>query len=219
MWDKVNSQFCIPCIDLVKYRFIIRFASMQSETLESKKTIFSDWVTNHSDELYSWAFYKTSSHEIAQDLVQDTFLSAYKAFDNFEGRSKPGVWLFSILNNKIIEFYRTRSKRNKRIEDQKEINGASFGGSQFAQNGHWIPVEQVAAWDDENLLDNSEFLKIFSGCIEDLPDNWRFAVTSRYQMDMSSDSICQELDITPSNYWQIIHRAKLSLKKCIESKW
>ncbi|MFO8021328.1 MAG: sigma factor-like helix-turn-helix DNA-binding protein, partial [Perlabentimonas sp.] len=73
-------------------------------------------------------------------------------------------------------------------------------------------------WDynEEQLLDNVSFIQILSQCIGLLPEIWRLCVQFKYVDDRKSDAICQELGITLSNYWQIIHRAKLQLRGCIE---
>jgi RNA polymerase sigma-70 factor (ECF subfamily) len=78
-----------------------------ASTKENTKTLFESWVNQFSDELFSWAYHKTSSKETAEDLVQDTFLSAFHKIDTFEGKSSPKTWLFSILNNKsLTQFFR-----------------------------------------------------------------------------------------------------------------
>jgi RNA polymerase sigma-70 factor (ECF subfamily) len=58
--------------------------------------------------------FKTSSKEIAEDLVQDTFLAAFHKIDSFEGKSQPKTWLFSILNNKVIDYYRLSARTTKK---------------------------------------------------------------------------------------------------------
>ena len=63
---------------------------------EKKRTInITSWVEEYGDELYSWAYYKTSSNEIAEDLVQETFLSAHKNIASFKQESNPKTWLFT----------------------------------------------------------------------------------------------------------------------------
>jgi len=52
-----------------------------------------------------------------------------------------------------------------------------------------------------------------------LPGQWHTCVRMKYLLDKSGDEICQELGIATTNYWQIIHRAKLQLRRCIESNW
>jgi RNA polymerase sigma-70 factor (ECF subfamily) len=64
---------------------------------ENSKSVLEQWVNQFSDELYSWVF-KTSK-EIAEDLVQDTFLAAFHKIDSFEGKSqpRPGCFQYSTI--------------------------------------------------------------------------------------------------------------------------
>lgn len=78
-------------------------------TTDKEQTI-SSWVHRFSDDLYAWALHKTNHKEIAEDLVQDTFLAAFHHLDSFKAESSPKTWLFRILNNKIIDFYRKKPK-------------------------------------------------------------------------------------------------------------
>jgi RNA polymerase sigma-70 factor (ECF subfamily) len=90
----------------------------------------------------------------------------------------------------------------------------------FDQNNNWKPSGLEPAWEDErHLLDNPEFNRVMDICMEDLPSSWKTAVLWKYRLEKEAKEICQELEITPSNYWQILHRAKLLLKECLELKW
>jgi DNA-directed RNA polymerase specialized sigma24 family protein len=60
---------------------------------------------------------------------------------------------------------------------------------------------------------------VMQECMNDLPHKWKLALVSKYLSDKDTTEICQELEITPSNYWQIVHRSKLLLRKCLEMKW
>lgn len=184
-------------------------------TKENSKLLFEDWVNCFSDDLFSWAMHKTSSKETAEDLVQDTFLSAYHKMDTFEGKSEPKTWLFAILNNKIIDFYRKKSKQFiVSSEDyQQEIKTTD---NFFDAHQKWKNSSDLT---DQHWLDNPEFNAILLACMKDLPESWQFVIQSKYILDKKSADICQELQISMSNYWQISHRAKLLLKKCIELNW
>jgi RNA polymerase sigma-70 factor (ECF subfamily) len=187
---------------------------------ENPKTILEHWVNQFSDELYSWAFYKTSSKETAEDLVQETFLSAFNKIDTFQGKSQPKTWLFSILNNKVIDYYRKSAKTTKQTFSLTENSGFELSEGMFNAYGCWKDNEIKAIWDqDEELLDNPEFNDVMQECMDDLPQKWKLAVTSKYLSNKDTTEICQELEITPSNYWQIVHRSKLLLRKCLELKW
>ena len=192
---------------------------MNAIKVDSKITIES-WVNEYSEALFSWAFYKTSSRENAEDLVQDTFLAAYNKIDSFQGKSQPKTWLFSILNNKIIDYYRLSAKTTKKTISMSEDKGYEITEGFFDATENWKNTSINPIWNqDEELLDNPKFNIVFQQCMNDLPEKWMFAVTSKYLTDKKADEICQDLNVTVSNYWQIIHRAKLVLKKCLEMKW
>lgn len=185
----------------------------------SKKTV-ETWVNQYSDALYSWALYKTSSKETAEDLVQETFLAAFNKIDSFEGKSQPKTWLFSILNNKIIDHYRVSARTTKQNFSMSEHSGYEVSDGLFTETDHWKNNDINPIWEqDEELLDNPEFNNVLQDCLEALPQKWKTAVTSKYLTDKKADEICQELEITVSNYWQIVHRAKLVMKNCLEVKW
>jgi RNA polymerase sigma-70 factor (TIGR02943 family) len=187
---------------------------------ENAKITLENWINQFSDELFSWALYKTSSKETAEDLVQETFLAAFHKINTFQEKSKPKTWLFSILNNKVIDYYRSNNHNSKQTLNISEKSGYELSDGMFDENGNWESNDINAIWDEEQeLLDNSEFNNIMQECMEDLPQKWNIAVTSKYLTDKNTEEICEELEITVTNYWQIIHRSKLILKKCLEIKW
>lgn len=190
------------------------------ENKENAKIILEKWVNQFSDDLYSWALYKTSSKETAEDLVQETFLAAFNKIATFQGKSQPKTWLFSILNNKVIDYYRLSARTTKQNFSITENSGLELSDGIFSDSGCWENMKVNTLWDqDEQLLDNPDFNNILQHCMEELPTKWKLAITSKYLSEKKPADICQELEITLSNYWQIVHRAKLLMKKCLEVKW
>ena len=175
---------------------------------------FKYWVEMYSDNMYSWALHKTSSKETAEDLVQETFLAAVQSFDKFKGESNPKTWLFAILNNKINDHYRSSYRRPM-------VDGDAIFERLFNENDQWKPEERPQQWTDdtEHLLDNDEFQKTMHHCMKKLPANWFSAIQLKFMEEKNSEHICQELGITDTNFWQILHRAKLQLRKCLEFNW
>jgi len=174
----------------------------------------SEWVNTYTSELYSWAYHKVSDSELAKDLVQDTFLAAAEKIDGFKGESSPKTWLFSILNHKIIDYYRRKINQPVSIDNQSL---STF----FDENGSWISDKKPNDWheEDQNLLDNNDFQEILQKCMDTLPENWNICVRLKYLSEKSGEEICQEMDIAPTNLWQIIHRAKVALRECVENNW
>ncbi len=192
---------------------------MEVIKIKSKLEV-ENWVGLYSDQLYSWALHKTSSKETAEDLVQETFLAAFHKIESFQGKSQPKTWLFSILNNKIIDYYRLSAKTTNINFSLSESTANQRSENLFTETGCWKDQEINPIWEQEQeLLDNPEFNNVMHDCLEELPKKWKIAITSKYLTDKKAEEICQELEITASNYWQIVHRGKLLIKKCLEVKW
>jgi RNA polymerase sigma-70 factor (TIGR02943 family) len=186
----------------------------------SKKQVFSTWVDDYSDELLTWASYKLGSQSIAEDLLQDCFMAAFEGYDKFEGRSKPKTWLFSILNRKIADYYRGHQSDFKNYADPHIAKAEEAVQSFFTSDGHWENMEVDPIWEDEKaLLDHADFREKFDACLADLPILWQEVIKAKYLQNLKAHEICQDLELSTTNYWQITHRAKLLLKKCIETYW
>jgi RNA polymerase sigma-70 factor (TIGR02943 family) len=193
----------------------------KNDAISAPATIES-FVRLHTDSLYSWAFFKTSSKETAEDLVQETFLTAHQQFEKFRGDSSPKTWLLAILNNKINAYYRKKYLQfDINQEHETATNDLRIFHQMFDENDRWTDNEKPISWntDEDHLLDNKEFNTVLTSCLEKLPDNWRSAVNLKYIEQKKGELICQELDIAPTNFWQILHRAKLQLRKCLEINW
>jgi RNA polymerase sigma-70 factor (TIGR02943 family) len=172
------------------------------------------WVGQYTENLYSWAYYKTSSKEAAEDLVQDTFLAAHQRLSGFKEKSNPKTWLFSILNHKIGDYHR------KRLRNPAPDAG-NFYSLFFDRHDNWDDAGKPREWPQEegNVLDNAAFNQVLRHCLEKLPAQWFSAIWMKYMEEKKGEAICQELGIAPTNYWQILHRAKLQLRKCLELNW
>lgn len=182
-----------------------------------------NWVERYADDLYGYAITKCSSSNLAEDFVQDTFLSALKAIENFKGNSSERTWLFSILKNKIADHYRKASTRYE-VSDSAIYGGdegQSFLDLFFDKSGEWSKQAKPKQWSVEegNVLDDKEFQKAMQNCVGKLPANWHTAITLKYLEEKESEDICKELNVTASNYWVIMHRAKLMLRACLEKTW
>lgn len=183
------------------------------------ETVFKNWLNEYGNDLYSWALHKTSNKTVAEDLLQETFLAAYKSYNSFNGKSSPKTWLNAILNNKITDYYRKNAKTFLNLDSITENKAYTSTEDMFGDDQRW-ERESFIQWENNmHLLDNKEFVAVLKDCINDLPANWRTAIIAKYVWGKEGAHICKEQNISPSNYWQIIHRAKLLLKKCIELGW
>jgi RNA polymerase sigma-70 factor (TIGR02943 family) len=177
------------------------------------------WVSAHADYLYAFARVRIADDEQAKDLVQETFLAALQRVTKFEGKSSERTWLTAILKNKIVDVYR---KKNT-VMVSSAITDAERDQQDFFNDGdgHWNAehAPKTIGFEDNNALENKEFNQILKACMEKLPPLWLSVFTMKHIDDEASETICAELRVTSSNFWVIIHRAKLNLRACLQKNW
>lgn len=182
---------------------------------EDANEVMKSWVTLFTHSMYEWAYYKVSDKATAEDLVQETFLSAFQSMDRFKQESRPKTWLFSILNHKIIDHLR------KKVKNPLMDEGSGGLDRYFDHHGEWDASARPQEWmnAEGHLLDHSDFRATLDECMQRLPGSWSAALQLKYLSEKDGKEICQDLQISPSNFWQILHRAKLQLRKCLEVHW
>lgn len=182
------------------------------------------WIENYGDYLYSTAFIQVRNKELAEDLVQETLLSAYKAMDGFKGTSTEKTWLTAILKNKIIDYYRKKDVLKDvsiYLSDTRDSFFHAFFESAERRAGHWTADSSPRNWEvrEENILDEKEFTDTLRSCVEKLPSKLIYLVTAKYFDEENAGKICKDLQISQSNYWVMLHRAKTLLRSCLEINW
>ncbi|HMH24030.1 MAG TPA: sigma-70 family RNA polymerase sigma factor [Puia sp.] len=175
------------------------------------------WVERYADHLYSYAIARLGEEEQARDLVQETFLAALEKVSEFRGNSSERTWLTAILKYKIIDAYRKRNSglRMQKMEEEPELE--FFEES----NGHWKEAysPQTLGIEGADPLANKELAAILKKCLFKLPALWLSVFTMKHLDNTATETICKELKVTTSNFWVIIHRAKLNLRACIQRSW
>jgi RNA polymerase sigma-70 factor (ECF subfamily) len=178
---------------------------------------FRQWVDAYSDALYRYAWPRLREEELCKDMVQETFLAAWRNFDNYKSETSVKNWLFLILKNKIIDHYRKSSARAavERIPIEQEEH------LYFDEKEHWRKGAYPQNWsvDFSNQTEAKDFQKQFLGCSKKLKELQNTVFVMKYVDDRSSEEICALLGITAANYWVLLHRAKLQLRACLEKNW
>jgi len=175
------------------------------------------WVDQYGDYLYNFAFSRVYSKEIAEDLVQDTFVAGLRAMQSFQGRSSELTWLISILKRKVIDYYR-KASTSKEIVATEFIKPFKKDG---LYEGHWILDRAPKEWKSDltDPINRAEFRKILEQCLNSLPENWKAVFVLKYIDELNNKEICKELECTATNLWVMLHRARLKLRECIEMNW
>lgn len=172
------------------------------------------WVERYSDYLFNYTMSKISDRELAEDLISETFLAGLKSMKNFKGQATERTWLISILKRKIIDHYRRKNSFKGQAEVQ--INYRSED-----DEGDWLEERVADPFDKtaEDNLENKELGIAIYDCLELLPKK-QAEIFKRKTIDgQDTETICKEFDITPSNLWVIIHRARTTLMSCLEKNW
>ncbi len=184
--------------------------SQQKHTLNPKK-----WIELYADYLYNYALIRVNNQDLSKDLVQETFFSGLKGKGNFKGLASERTWLVSILKRKIIDHYR---KINS-IKGKKEIRMNFYDDGE--NKGNWLEERVPISWGNEaeRNIENQELKNALEGCIDNLPEKYRMVFLLKSVQNYETEEICNELDITASNLWVIIHRARQQLRRCLEDNW
>jgi RNA polymerase sigma-70 factor (TIGR02943 family) len=174
------------------------------------------WVDRYGDYLYAFTLSRLVDRTTAEDLVQETFVSALHTMKNFKGRSSERTWLTSILKHKILDHFR-KKQREKSPHDLgvPQDNVQHF----FDEKGHW--KEGPGKWDTnpKKLLEQKEFLRILQSCLEGLSSRVATTFVLREIDGLNTDEICKVLNISATNCWVILHRARMLLRRCLELNW
>ncbi|MDZ7344802.1 MAG: sigma-70 family RNA polymerase sigma factor [candidate division KSB1 bacterium] len=179
------------------------------------------WVDEHGDYLYGFALLRLRNRELAEEMVQETFLAALKARQNFARQSSERTWLVGILKHKIIDHFR-RASRERPVAD---FDGASSDDDLFHPSGawidHWTQEGAPKEWaeDPSRLVEQKEFWEIFNRCLTQLPPRLAEAFTLREIDGFSSEEVCRILNISANNLWVMLHRARAMLRRRLEVNW
>ena len=177
----------------------------------------STWVDAHGDALYRFALLRVKDAHVAEDLVQETFISALEGLDAFKGGSSVRTWLIGILKHKIIDHFR-KNAREIVSSDLTALEGETEDDT-FNRWEQWR--RSPSSWGDspDNVLEDKEFWKVFVRCLEGLPESFRRAFALRELDGLQTEEICKVLGVTATNLWVMLHRARGKLRNCLEDNW
>ena len=192
-----------------------------SERIAREEIDPEEWVAGHGDYLFRHALARTGSQDVAEDLVQETFLAAWKSAPRFAGRASERTWLSSILRNKIADFYR-RQRPEISLGDVEAL--AQVEEQQFTKDslydGHWGSGAAPIEWKDASRsAEQAEFWETLHQCTHKLPEKTARVFLLRELDGCDSEEICRELNLKPAHLFVLLHRARLALRRCLELHW
>ena len=174
------------------------------------------WVDEYGDFLYRYALSRVKDPSVAEDLVQETFLAALRARENFKGRSAGRTWLIAILKHKIVDYIR---KKIREPSSDKIETLSDLADSDFNDKGEWQIRPFKWAINPGKIYEQKEFLDVLYLCLAELPERLAEAFMLREMDGLSTEEVCKALSITATNSWVMLYRARMSLRRCLENKW
>lgn len=168
------------------------------------------------EQMLKFATLQLRDATLAEDAVHDAIDAALSS-NKFSGKGSLKSWVFAILRNKIIDIIRERSRHP--TETFSEDDGSDLD-DQFDNRGHWKKTQKPADWGKpETTLANEQFWLIFEACLNYLPESTAQVFMMREHLGLEIKEICDELSLSESNCWVIMHRARMRLRKCLEGNF
>jgi RNA polymerase sigma-70 factor (ECF subfamily) len=164
---------------------------------------FARLVEENQSQIYTLALRMLGDRHEAEDVLQETFLSAYKALPDFEGRSSLGTWLYRIASNASL--MRLRKKQPDTISVDEPVT---------LDDGESLP-RQLADWSNlpEGELLSYETRQVMDDAIAELPKSLRIVFILRDIEGLSTAETGEVLDLSEGAVKTRLHRARLWLRE------
>lgn len=150
--------------------------------------VFDKILEQHGDRLYRSAYCLTYCVSDAEDLVQETFMTAFKNGSKFQGKSKVYTWLYGILFN----LFREKLRKKK-----KHVN--------FAE------IEDIPC--DPDHIEGATKIEVINDALEELDEEYAMIIKLRYFENMSLGEIAKKLDMKKGTVKSRLHYAKEKIKQ------
>jgi len=165
-----------------------------------KESRFNDEMVPHMDLMYNYALHLTGDQEEADDLLQDTFLKAYRFFDKFEEGTNAKAWLYRIMRNTFINEYRRVKRLPNHVEYDEQITPYQS-----------LPQDPRQSTDLRERIDAETFEDEVAVALAALPEKFKSVIVLRDVEDLPYEEIAEALDIPIGTVRSRLHRARAIL--------
>lgn len=178
--------------------------------------LFQQLETMHPA-LFRFAFLQLRNKAQAEDAVQEALLAVLENPDRFAGRSSFRTFVTGILKFKIIDILR-RSEKERQLPYDEDATDSDIIDSLFTAHGHCLEVARRWTVPD-TALEQKDFFRVLEMCLEKLPAKTARVFIMRECLDLEAEEICKELNLSNSNLWVLLFRARLRLRECLDLHW
>lgn len=183
-------------------------------------TSFEEQLLEHRNYLMRFARLQLRNDAWAEDAVSETILAALSKPQAFANRSQLKTWLVGILKHKVIDLIRSHCREVATLDhhDESDGEGDELDRLAFKADGHF--AEAPNHWGDPHqTLQQNQFFQVLDACIGRLPPALGRLFLMREWLELSSQEVCKELSLTPTNLYVQLHRARLRLQECLNIQW
>lgn len=167
-------------------------------------------------QLLKMAWLQLRNETWAEDVVSDTIVTAVEKLQTFGGRARFATWVIAILKHKILDVFR-RAGREVALPDATDPDAAADVALFDAAGGFSEPPR---AWaDPRDLVEEQQFMVVLDACLQRMPNALGRVFLMREWLGLDAAEICNDLGITTSNLFVMLHRARLRLRECIRVQW
>jgi RNA polymerase sigma-70 factor (ECF subfamily) len=167
--------------------------------------------------LLRFALLQLRNEALAEDVVQDALIAVLEKPERFEGLSSLRTYVTGIMKHKIIDTLRASNRQRplQTFEDQSDEDAID---ALFAADGHAHDLPRN--WGDPDAaLEQKDFFRVLEICLEKLPANTARIFMMREWLELGTEEICKELNISASNAWVLLYRARIRLRECLDLNW
>ena len=178
------------------------------------------WLEAHGDCLYRYAMFRMRDIAAAEDVVRETLLAAQEAMNTCRGNASERNSLIEILKCKIIDHCRQIAGNREEFSADVRDDAYEFFESSGEWPGHWREEMGPTEWhfDTTSGPKSDEFWETLDRCLSELPRAMALAFTLREIDGLSSEEVCDVLNISRCNLWSLLHHARMKLRNSLEAE-
>jgi RNA polymerase sigma-70 factor (ECF subfamily) len=188
---------------------------------DGDETAFAQLIDQHAASMLRVARGYVPSREIAEEVVQETWIAMLNGIDHFEGRSSLRTWLFAVM----INIAKKRGMRERRDADAAmaaftggTVDSVRFRTADDPYPGHWKQGEEPSPFPEtpEGSVLGAELVDVARRELDRLPERQRLVVTMRDVLGFDSSEVCDLLDISIANQRVLLHRGRAAVRQVLE---
>jgi RNA polymerase sigma-70 factor (ECF subfamily) len=181
-----------------------------NRTAGDERSQFDKIYRDHVDLIYRYANRLCGETEAAKDLVQETFLNAYRGFKDFRGDARISTWLYTIASRACL-----RMRRKKKGEPERELSLEEFVPSSEGEFRLQIPVDGLSP---EEAFQNKELRQALDQAIEKLPKKYRMVLVLRDMEGLSAKEVGTVMGLNERAVKSRLHRARLFVRRELSAR-